>query len=265
MALLQVSGSPHVHTEESVKKIMWTVIIALIPTLIFSILYFGFDAIKLTLVSVAACVFFEWLIQKFLLKGATTIQDGSAVVTGILLAFNLPSNLPIWIVVIGALAAIGIAKMTFGGLGNNPFNPALVGRVFLLISFPVQMTTWPRPHLLFSTPLAADATTGATPLGMIKMTLSQGKDASELMNTLPTYAQMLLGDRGGSLGEVAALAIIAGGIFMLIRKVITWHIPVAFIGSAFIFAGILHLINPGLYIPPSYHILCGGLLLGAIF
>jgi electron transport complex protein RnfD len=265
MALLQVSGSPHVHTEESVKKIMWTVIIALIPTLIFSVLYFGFDAIKLTLVSVAACVFFEWLIQKFLLKGATTIQDGSAVVTGILLAFNLPSNLPIWIVVIGALAAIGIAKMTFGGLGNNPFNPALVGRVFLLISFPVQMTTWPRPHLLFSTPLAADATTGATPLGMIKMTLSQGKDASELMNTLPTYAQMLLGDRGGSLGEVAALAIIAGGIFMLIRKVITWHIPVAFIGSAFIFAGILHLINPGLYIPPSYHILCGGLLLGAIF
>jgi len=265
MALLQVSGSPHVHTEESVKKIMWTVIIALIPTLIFSVLYFGFDAIKLTLVSVAACVFFEWLIQKFLLKGATTIQDGSAVVTGILLAFNLPSNLPIWIVVIGALAAIGIAKMTFGGLGNNPFNPALVGRVFLLISFPVQMTTWPRPHLLFSTPLTADATTGATPLGMIKMTLSQGKDASELINTLPTYAQMLLGDRGGSLGEVAALAIIAGGIFMLIRKVITWHIPVAFIGSAFIFAGILHLINPGLYIPPSYHILCGGLLLGAIF
>jgi electron transport complex protein RnfD len=265
MALLQVSGSPHVHTEESVKKIMWTVIIALVPTMIFSFLFFGLQAIVLTLVAVVSCVFFEWIIQKYLLKITPTITDGSAIITGILLAFNLPSNLPWWIVIIGALVAIGLGKMVYGGLGNNLFNPALVGRVFLLISFPVQMTTWPRPHLLFSAPLAADATTGATPLGMIKMTLTQGKDASELMNALPTYAQMLLGDRGGSLGEVAALAIIAGGIFMLIRKVISWHIPVTFIGSAFIFAAILHLINPGLYIPPSYHILCGGLLLGAIF
>lgn len=266
MALLQFSGSPHIHTDESVKKIMWTVVIALIPTMIFSFLFFGIDAIVLTLVSVLSCVFVEWLIQKFLLKGKTTILDGSAVITGLLLAFNLPSSLPIWMVIVGAIVAIGVAKMTFGGLGNNPFNPALVGRVFLLISFPQQMTTWPKPHYWFTQPsVVTDATTGATPLGMIKTGIAQGQDVSQLMDTLPTYVQMLLGERGGSLGEVAALAIIAGGLFMLIRKVISWHIPVAFIGSAFVFAAILHLVNANIYIPPSYHILSGGLLLGAIF
>lgn len=266
MALLQVSGSPHVHTEESVKKIMWTVIIALVPTMIFSFLFFGLQAIVLTLIAVVSCVFFEWIIQKYLLKITPSITDGSAIITGILLAFNLPSNLPWWIVIIGALVAIGLGKMVYGGLGNNLFNPALVGRVFLLISFPQQMTTWPKPHHWFTQATAfSDATTGATPLGIIKNGLAQGHDVSQLMETLPTYAQMLLGERGGSLGEVAALAIIAGGIFMLIRKVITWHIPAAFIGTAFIFAAIMHWINPGLYIPPSYHILSGGLLLGAIF
>ncbi len=266
MALLQVSGSPHVHTDESVKKIMWTVIIALLPTMIFSFMFFGWGAVQVTLIAVASCIIFEWIIQKFLLKTKPSILDGSAIITGMLLAFNVPSNLPIWIIIIGSLVSIGIAKMAFGGLGNNPFNPALVGRVFLLISFPVQMTTWPKPHLLFTNPsLIVDATTGATPLGIIKTGLSQGQDVSKLMETLPTYAQLLLGERGGSLGEVAALAIIAGGLFMLIRKVITWHIPVAFIGSAFIFAAILHFINPGQYIPPSYQILSGGLLLGAIF
>ncbi len=266
MALLQVSGSPHVYTDDSVKKIMWTVNIALLPTLIFSFLFFGWGAVQVTLISVAACVVFEWLIQKFLLKTQSIKFDGSAIVTGLLLAFNLPSNLSWWIVIIGALVAIGIGKMAYGGLGNNPFNPALVGRVFLLISFPQQMTTWPKPHLWFSQATTlTDATTGATPLGIIKNGLAQGQKVEELMETVPTYAQMLLGERGGSLGEVAALAIIAGGLFMLIRKVITWHIPVAFIGASFIFAAILHFINPSLYIPPSYHILSGGLLLGAVF
>ena len=181
-----------------------------------------------------------------------------------LLAFNVPSNLPWWIMVIGALVAIGIAKMPFGGLGNNLFNPALVGRVSLLISFPQQMTTWPMPRPWFSH-AAVDATTGATPLGMIKTGLAQGKDMGELMNQLPSYAQMLLGEQGGSLGEVAAIAIIIGGLFMLFRKVISWHIPVSFIATAFVFATILHAANPALYIPGSYHILCGGLLLGAVF
>ncbi|MBR6919972.1 MAG: RnfABCDGE type electron transport complex subunit D [Bacteroidales bacterium] len=264
MDLLNVSGSPHVHSRESVKKIMWTVVIALLPTFAVSILSFGFDAVRLTLISVAACLLFEWLIQKFLLKKPCSISDGSAVITGMLLAFNVPSNLPWWIMVIGALVAIGIAKMPFGGLGNNLFNPALVGRVSLLISFPQQMTTWPMPRPWFSH-AAVDATTGATPLGMIKTGLAQGKDMGELMNQLPSYAQMLLGEQGGSLGEVAAIAIIIGGLFMLFRKVISWHIPVSFIATAFVFATILHAANPALYIPGSYHILCGGLLLGAVF
>lgn len=264
MDLLNVSGSPHVHSRESVKKIMWTVVIALLPTFVVSILSFGFDAVRLTLISVAACLLFEWLIQKFLLKKPCSISDGSAVITGMLLAFNVPSNLPWWIMVIGALVAIGIAKMPFGGLGNNLFNPALVGRVSLLISFPQQMTTWPMPRPWFSH-AAVDATTGATPLGMIKTGLAQGKDMGELMNQLPSYAQMLLGEQGGSLGEVAAIAIIIGGLFMLFRKVISWHIPVSFIATAFVFATILHAANPALYIPGSYHILCGGLLLGAVF
>ncbi|MBP5614596.1 MAG: RnfABCDGE type electron transport complex subunit D [Bacteroidales bacterium] len=264
MDLLNVSGSPHVHSNESVRKIMWTVVIALLPTFAVSILSFGFDAVRLTLISVAACLLFEWLIQKFLLKKPCSISDGSAVITGMQLAYNVPSNLPSWIMVIGALVSIGIAKMPFGGLGNNLFNPALVGRVSLLISFPQQMTTWPAPRPWFSH-AAVDATTGATPLGMIKTGLAQGKDMGELMNQLPSYAQMLLGEQGGSLGEVAAIAIIIGGLFMLFRKVISWHIPVSFIATAFVFATILHAANPALYIPGSYHILCGGLLLVAVF
>lgn len=266
MPLLQVSGSPHTHSDDSVRKIMWTVVIALLPAFVVSVLSFGTDALKLTLISVAACVFFEWFIQKFLLKKRCSISDGSAIITGMLLAFNVPSNLPWWIMLIGALIAIGVAKMPFGGLGNNLFNPALVGRVALLISFPQQMTTWPLPRTWFSGSLhTVSATTGATPLGMIKTGLSQGKDMSELMDQLPTYAQMLIGEQGGSMGEIAAIAILIGGIFMLCRKVITWHIPVCFIGTAWIFASILHLANPSLYIPGSYHILAGGMLLGAVF
>lgn len=263
MGLLQVSSSPHVHDTDSVKKIMWTVVIALIPTLIFSFLYFGWDAVRVTCISVAACVIFEWLIQKFLFHGKCTIADGSAVITGLLLAFNVPSNLSWYIILVGALVAIGVSKMAFGGLGKNIFNPALVGRVFLLISFPQQMTTWPQPHHVFTH--AVDATTGATPLATMKAGMAAGADVSDIMSQLPTYAQMLLGERGGSLGEVAAAAIILGGIILLCRKVITWHIPVAFIGTAFVFATILHLCNPAVYIPGSYHILSGGLLLGAIF
>ncbi|MBO4580690.1 MAG: RnfABCDGE type electron transport complex subunit D [Bacteroidales bacterium] len=263
MGLLQISSSPHVHDTDSVKKIMWTVVIALIPTMIFSFIYFGWDAVRVTCISIAACIAFEWLIQKFLIRGKCTISDGSAVITGMLLAFNVPSNLDWYIILTGALVAIGISKMAFGGLGKNIFNPALVGRVFLLISFPQQMTTWPQPHRVFTH--AVDATTGATPLGYIQTKIAEGADVSDLMSQLPTYAQLLLGERGGSLGEVAAAAIILGGIILLCRKVITWHIPVAFIGTAFVFATILHMCNPALYIPGSYHLLTGGLLLGAIF
>lgn len=166
MGLLTLSGSPHVHGDNSTKKIMYGVVFAMIPALLVSVYFFGLDAIRVTLISVMACLFFEWVIQKYLIKGPVTITDGSAIVTGILLAFNVPSNLPIVIILIGAFVSIGIAKMSFGGLGKNPFNPALVGRVFLLISFPVQMTTWPKPSIIFNG--IADAITGPTPLGHLK-------------------------------------------------------------------------------------------------
>ncbi len=209
MALLKVSGSPHVQSKDTTQSIMWSVVIALIPALLVGVYFFGFRVLAVTAVSVAACILFEWLIQKFLLKGEQTISDGSAVITGMLLAFNLPSNIPFYIVIIGALVAIGIGKMTFGGLGKNPFNPALVGRVFLFLSFPtnVAMSEWP-------TAKTVDALTGPTPLSLIK-----NGQTPELMDTL-------IGATGGSFGEVSAIAIILGGLFMLLRKVITWHIPV---------------------------------------
>ncbi len=263
MKLLNVSGSPHVHSGESVKRIMWDVNIALIPMLLTAILFFGFDALFVCLVSVVSCILFQWLIEKFLLKTPTSISDGSAIVTGLLLAFNLPSNLPLWIVIIGALVAIGIGKMSFGGLGKNPFNPALVGRVFLLISFPVQMTTWPTPKGICnifagSTP---DAVIGATPLAAFKEAVKSGATNFDL----PSFADAFLGHMGGSLGEISALAIIIGGIYLLCRRVISWHIPVSFIGTAFVFGAILWLVNPQMYMDPVHVILSGGIMLGAVF
>ena len=255
MNLLNISGSPHVHSDESTKKIMWRVNLALVPALLCAIAYFGLNALLVSLVSVASCVLFQWLIEKFILKQKSTISDGSAIVTGLLLAFNVPATAQmLWIVIIGALVAIGIGKMSFGGLGKNPFNPALVGRVFLLISFPVQMTTWPAVGGLF--PMSLDVTTGATPLGILK---------EEGMAGMPQAWDLFLGHVGGSLGEVSAIAILIGAIYLLCRKVITWHIPVAFIGTAFIFSGILWLINPEQYLDPLSSILAGGIMLGACF
>ncbi len=261
--ILTVSPSPHVYSKNSVNKIMYGVIIAMLPALAVSILYFGLSAILVTLISVFSCLAFEFLIQKFILKTKTTITDGSAVITGMLLAFNVPSNLPFWMIMVGALIAIGVAKMPYGGLGNNPFNPALVGRVFLLISFPVDMTSWPKPSLFNMNIL--DAQTGATPLAVIKEGVKNGQQVSDLMSTLPSYFDMFIGQIGGSLGEVSALAIIIGGIYMLYKKIISWHIPVAMLGSMVIFAGILNIINPEMYADPMFHILTGGAMLGAFF
>ncbi|MBP5563376.1 MAG: RnfABCDGE type electron transport complex subunit D [Bacteroidales bacterium] len=254
--LLHVSGSPHVHSDESVKKIMWSVVLALVPAFLVSVYYFGLPVIILTLVSIGCCVGFEYLIQRFMLHQKPTVDDGSAVVTGLLLAFNVPSNLPIWIMVIGALVAIGIAKMPFGGLGHNPFNPAIVARVTLLIAFPVQMTSWPVPTPLWSFHFA-DAVTGPTTLGLIK----EGGDLTQL----PTYANMLIGQMGGSFGEVSAIALLIGAGFLLWKRIITWHIPVSFIATVFIIAGIFHLVNPEVYVNPMIHLLAGGLILGACF
>jgi electron transport complex protein RnfD len=250
---LIISPSPHIHNNDSVEKNMYGVLIALAPAWIVSLIYFGLGALLVTLTSVIACVLFEYLIQRFLIKGKTTIGDGSALLTGTLLAFNLPSNLPVWIILIGALAAIGIGKMSFGGLGNNIFNPALVGRVFLLISFPAQMTNWPEPGFF---PLAyTDATTGATTLAMIKGHFGE----------LPAYSALLSGKMGGSLGEVSAIALVTGLAYMLGRKIITWHIPVSVIATVAVFTGVMHLVDPAQYAAPLLHVLSGGLLLGAIF
>lgn len=263
MSTLTISPSPHVHSGDSVKKNMYGVILALIPALIISIYNFGLGAIVVTATAVVSCMLFEHLIQKFLLKQETTVWDGSAMITGLLLAFNLPSNLPIFIIVIGALVAIGIGKMSFGGLGNNPFNPALVGRVFLLISYPVQMTSWP---LAKSLPFSyTDVTTGATPLTVMKEALANGELPTNILNEIPSYRDLFLGLQGGSAGEMAGIAILVGLGFMLFRKIITWHIPVAVITSVFIFTGILHWTNPMMYAPPMFHLLSGGLFLGAVF
>ena len=251
---LVVSLSPHVHSGDSVQRNMYGVCIALLPALVASLCFFGLGAAVVLATSVLSCVCFEWVITKFVLKrDHSTICDGSAILTGLLLGFNLPSNLPIWIIVIGALVAIGIGKMTFGGLGQNPFNPALVGRVFLLISFPVQMTTWPVPGQLTS---YLDATTGATPLGLV---------AAGELDKLPSASDLLFGSIGGSLGEVSALCLLAGCLFMIWRKIITWHIPVSILATVFVFSGLLYLANPSTYVDPCTALLTGGLLLGACF
>lgn len=254
-----ISGSPHVHGGESTKKIMYSVIIALMPAFLFSIYYFGFNAVRVTLIAVAACVLTEWLIQKFLIKGECTIGDGSAIITGMLLAFNLPSNIPAWMIIVGSIVAIGIGKMSFGGLGNNPFNPALVGRVFMLISFPVAMTTWPAPQPLFGSQI--DGFSGATLLGYVKESLSKGVSASEL--TIYENIEPMI--YSGSLGEIGSIAIIIGGLFLIFRKVIDWQTPVIIIATAGIIATVCWLIDPTQFVNPMIHIFGGGMMLGAFF
>ena len=261
--LLTVSPSPHVHGDFSTQRIMLDVAIALMPAFLVSILYFGMGAIKVTFIAVVACMLFEYLIQKFLLKVPVTVTDGSALVSGILLAFNVPSSIPTWMVVLGALVTIGVAKMSFGGLGKNPFNPALVGRVFLLISFPVDMTNWPRPRLMdFS---FADAVSGATALGKLKEGLMMGETVDKLMVDIPGYLDLFIGNVNGSLGEMSAMALLIGAVYLLMRRVISLYIPLSFILSVVILTGIFWLYNPSRYADPLFHILSGGLMLGAWF
>lgn len=264
MSKLIVSLSPHAHGSDSVERNMYGVIIALVPALLVSFLYFGLGSAVVCASSVAACVFFEWAITKYIMKRETSVCDGSAILTGLLLGFNLPSNLPVWIILIGALVAIGIGKMTFGGLGCNPFNPALVGRCFLLVSFPAQMTSWPVAGQVAK---YVDAQTGATPLSIMKEAIKSG-DAS-VLDKLPDSMALLLGDPGinngaGTIGEVCALALLLGLAYMLWKKIITWHIPVSILATVFVFCGILHVANP-IYASPVAELLSGGLMLGAIF
>lgn len=264
--LLTISGSPHVHTDESIKKIMFSVVYAMVPAMLVSVYFFGLDAVRVIGISVIACVLVEYLIQKYVIKGDLTINDGSAIVTGVLLAFNVPANLPAWIIVVGAIVSIGVAKMAFGGIGKNPFNPALVGRVFLLISFPAQMTSWPLPKPLFAETIT-DTITGATPLGLLKEGQMAGKTMEQIMAdpNMPDYIQRMIGFQTGSLGEMSALALLLGAIFMFIRKVITWHIPLSYLVSSFLFAGIFWVIDPTHYADPFFHLITGGLMLGIFY
>ncbi len=259
--LLTVSSSPHIHTDLTVPQIMRIVIVAMMPAWIFSIVNFGISAIYVTLLSVAFCMATEYGIARFLLRRATSLYDGSAIITGMLLAFNVPSNLPWYVILIGSIVSIGLGKMTFGGLGNNPFNPALVGRVFLLLSFPVQMTSWPRAGAT----LSLDAITSATPLGILKDGLRSGDTVPMLMSKMPSYSDFFFGYTGGSMGEMSAFALLLGLAYMMIKKIVTWHIPVSMVATVFAMTGIFWLIDPVHYANPFFHILTGGVMLGAVF
>ncbi|MCM1332687.1 MAG: RnfABCDGE type electron transport complex subunit D [Bacteroides sp.] len=247
--MLTISASPHFHTRRTVSTCMWHVIIALLPALACSIYFFGVGALIVIVTALLGCMATEYVINRWMFGNEdATLANGSAILTGLLLAFNLPSNLPVWIVLIGSVVAIGIGKMSFGGLGCNIWNPALVGRVFLLISFPVQMTSWPIPGE--NTWNYLDATTGATTLGMLKL----GETTPDAIN----LAHNAIGFMGGSLGEVSAIALLIGFVYLLCVKVITWHIPVAVLGAVALFT---LCIGDNIAI----ELLSGGLILGACF
>lgn len=258
---LVVSLPPHERADVSLARIMWTVVLALVPTTVAGILFYGIRAVVVTLTAVAASVAVEHFIVRYMFKReTTTVTDGSAVVTGMLLAFNVPASLPLWQIITGAIVAIGVGKMAFGGIGNNPFNPALVGRAFMLISFPVEMTTWPVPGAArFSMDLSA--VTGATPLDLVKNVGEAGLGAVDL----PTYMDLFIGSIGGCIGEASALAIILGGLFLIRRGYIPWQVPPTFLAGIAVVTGIAWVVDPGIYIDPLYHILAGGAMLGAWF
>ncbi|MCL2501609.1 MAG: RnfABCDGE type electron transport complex subunit D [Bacteroidales bacterium] len=261
---LLVSQAPHLHGKENTRRIMLDVLIALIPAVLVSVYFMGLSALSVFAVSIATCVAVEYLIQRYLINGPSTISDMSALLTAVLLALNLPPTSPWWMVMIGAVVAIGIAKMTFGGLGNNLFNPALVGRVVLLISFPVLMTDWTVPPSIFR--VGADAISGATPLGIIKEGLAGGLTMEQLQGAHGfSYQYLLWGKIGGSMGEANAFALLLGFAYLLYRKVIRLHIPLTIFVTVALFTGILWLINPQQNADPLFHLLTGGILLGAIF
>ena len=248
---LVVSPSPHVHSGDTIQKNMYGVLIALVPAFLVALYVFRLEALVITACAVLFCMGFEYLIVKYILKKEPAIFDGSAIITGVLLAFNVPSNLPLWILALGCLFAIGVVKLSFGGLGNNIFNPAIAGRIFLLISFPAQMTTWPVPAIAAE----VDAVSTATVLGLL----------SDTPEALPALQEMFLGTVAGSLGEISALALLLGLGYLLWKRIITWHIPVSILVTVALFSGVLYLLNPVSMYHPLIHLFSGGLMLGAIF
>ncbi len=250
-----VSPSPHVHADVSTRSIMRDVVIALLPAVLVSVVFYGWSEILVLAVSVAACVLTEWAVTKWLLKRPSTVSDLSAVVTGLLLAMNLPVTTPWWVVVIGALFAIGVVKMTFGGIGQNLFNPAIAGRVFLLISFPTYMTDWTVPQgFIHST----DAVSGATLLGKYA---EGGVEAVAGTD----YLKTMFFNIGGSAGEISAVALLLGFVYLLCRKVVKPWIPLSIFATVAVISGIFYLVDPGTYTDPLFNLLTGGVILGACF
>lgn len=260
--MLKISTAPHLQTSTDTRRIMLDVVIALMPAALVAVLFFGLNALVVIATSVAACVFFEYAACRWFFKTRNTTGDFSAVITGLLLAYNLPSSMPVGMIILGAFMAIVVAKLCYGGLGKNIFNPALIGRVFLFISFPVQMTQWPKPEFLRF--FDVDVQTAATTLGIIKHMDTQ-TSASVISGRLPSYFDMFIGSTGGCIGEISAAALLLGLCYMLWRRVITWHIPFYYISTVFIITGIMWLITKEVRYDPLTHILSGGLMLGAIF
>ncbi len=257
-----VSPSPHIHSAVSTTSLMRDVVIALLPAAICSVVFYGWMELLILAVSVASCVLLEYVITRYLMKAPSTICDLSAVVTGLLLGLNLPATTPWWVVLIGAVVAIGVAKMSFGGLGQNPFNPALTARVFLLVSYPTYMTHWEAPQGLFG----VDAVTGPTPLGMVKEGLLQGQTVPQIMsdNGL-NYSQMLFANIGGTAGEVCALALLAGFVYLLVRRVIRPHITLSIWATVALVSLIFWLAAPDRFTDPLFNLLTGGMILGSCF
>ena len=262
MDKLIVSPSPHIHAKTTTRVLMRDVVIALLPAVIVSVVFYGWKELLVLGVSVASCVLIEWAITKYLMKKPSTIGDLSAVVTGLLLAMNLPSTTPWWVVFIGALVAIGVAKMTFGGIGQNIFNPAITGRVFLLVSFPTYMTDWTAAKGFIPT---VDAVSGATPLGVVKEALKSGISIPDFLAQNGYTVETLLHDIGGSAGEISAVALLVGFVYLLVRKVIKPWIPLTIFATVAAVAAIFHGINPDLYTGAGFNLLTGGVVLGACF
>lgn len=245
-----VDSSPLGKVTESTKRIMYTVSITLIPAMAVSIWVFGIEALRVLVLTSIFCVAIEFIASRFS-SFKIDYLDGSALLTGILLAMNLPPSSPWWLILIGSLVAVGLGKLVFGGLGQNIFNPALVARVFLLISFPVEMTAWLKPG-------AVDGSTGATPLGLLKT-----EGVSALSDT--SWMNLAIGQMGGSLGEISALALLIGAIYLLYKGYITWEIPLMFFLTVFVFTGIFYLVDSSQYAHPVFHLLTGGMFLGVFF
>ncbi len=254
-------NTPQAPANEYSPDINRIMFIALLPATIMAFLFFGFNSLRIMLAAVISCLLFEYTIQKFILKVPSAMRNGSAAIIGLLLALSLPPGLPLWIVVIGSLVATGITWVSFGRLGQNPFNPVLVGWTFLTISFPGQMTTWT------ATITAIDTFTGATPLELLKEGLKNGKSLEMIMtdSQIPGYFDMFWGNMSGSLGEISSIAILLGGLYLLWKKIISWHIPVAVLGIIFIFQSLLWMVAPGRFMDPLFHIITGGVMLGAFF